>query len=149
MAWSSEKQSAYMKGYYATNKEKMLAKNRAYREKDPEHHLERAREYHHKNRERLIEKKRTHRKENQAVYAERRRLRVYGLAPEKFADMLAAQNGCCAVCGDGGILVVDHCHDTGKIRSLLCSPCNTAIGLFKEEPKRMRAAIRYLAKALQ
>lgn len=145
MAWSPEKQSVYMKEYYATNKEKMRAKNRAYREKDPARHLERAREYHHKNREVLLPQKRARWKEKADEYNARRREKKFGLSPEAYAAMLEAQKGCCAICTEQRKLVVDHNHETGEVRSLLCNPCNTAIGLFKEDSKRMRAAIKYLA----
>lgn len=40
---------------------------------------------------------------------------------------------------------VDHHHGTGAVRGLLCSPCNIAIGLFRESPARMRAAISYVS----
>lgn len=39
---------------------------------------------------------------------------------------------------------VDHCHKTGAVRGLLCTQCNTALGLFKESPRRLESALRYL-----
>lgn len=63
--------------------------------------------------------------------------------------MFAAQAGCCAICGTHQdalklTLAVDHNHDTGKVRGLLCNPCNAAIGRFKDSTSMLRAAIRYL-----
>ena len=62
----------------------------------------------------------------------------YGLTPAAHAELLAAQGGKCAVCGDlendrtpghwRGRLCVDHDHDTGKVRGLLCNDCNAAAG---------------------
>ena len=74
-----------------------------------------------------------------------RRLRKYGITKEQYMNLLTEQRGCCKVCGDelGDGLRVDHCHETGEVRALLCSNCNTGIGLFKEEPRRLRAAALY------
>jgi hypothetical protein len=41
-------------------------------------------------------------------------------------------------------LAVDHCHTTGKVRGLLCSTCNTALGSFQDNPAYLKAAIHYL-----
>lgn len=65
----------------------------------------------------------------------------YGISPEDYSRMFADQNGKCAVCGVEGSdkpgdkkkprLAIDHCHTTGKVRGLLCGPCNRAEGLLK------------------
>lgn len=69
----------------------------------------------------------------------------YLLTIEERDAMAAAQHGLCAICNTPPAkLVVDHCHSTGTIRKLLCSACNTAIGLFQEDCGRMLAAIQYL-----
>lgn len=52
----------------------------------------------------------------------------YGLTKEAHAELLAKQNGVCAICKIGGQLYVDHNHTTGKVRGLLCPKCNTAVG---------------------
>ena len=64
--------------------------------------------------------------------------------------MLARQRGVCAVCGEQPArrLCVDHCHVTGKVRGLLCSPCNLAIGQLKDSPARLRKAAAYVEAAL-
>lgn len=78
--------------------------------------------------------------------------RKYGLSREDYAEMLAAQNGCCYICeipSDNKRLYVDHCHSTGIVRGLLCHHCNTGIGNFEDDPKLLAAAIEYLnAKGL-
>ncbi len=148
MAWSPEKQRAYMKTYYRKNREAMLAQCAEWRGRNREHHLALAREYHHKNRDVILPKKRAYWNGNKELMALRRRAGKYGLAPEKFLAMLDAQNGCCVICLEYlDKPVVDHCHETGKVRALLCSPCNTAIGLLKECPVRMRSAIDYVTQA--
>lgn len=64
-------------------------------------------------------------------------------------QMRALQGGVCAVCGserhdDGTDLHVDHCHETGVIRGLLCRGCNIGLGCFKDSIESLRAAIAYL-----
>ena len=90
----------------------------------------------------------------------------YGIAPEEYDALREAQGFRCAICGvhedeiryvprgrprlDGRPtaepfrLVVDHCHDSSRIRGLLCAGCNSAIGHFNDSPAAMRAAALYL-----
>jgi hypothetical protein len=81
--------------------------------------------------------------------------RRYGLTKADVARMAEEQNHCCAICGEpekemrSGItrhLAVDHDHKTGKVRGLLCSACNTALGKFDDDPELIARAIAYLAK---
>jgi hypothetical protein len=69
--------------------------------------------------------------------------RRYGISLKEYSEMLAAQNGCCAVCKEQSDLVVDHCHETGKVRSLLCNSCNRSLGLLKEDPTRIMRLADY------
>lgn len=80
---------------------------------------------------------------------ERRKLKVYGLTPEKYNLMLLSQGGICAICHLArGIrkLAVDHDHETGVVRGLLCQFCNTALGKFLDDIKILKRAIEYLEK---
>ncbi len=52
----------------------------------------------------------------------------------------------CGICGAAETLYVDHCHETGKLRGLLCPGCNTAIGQFREDPRLFFSALKYLGK---
>jgi Recombination endonuclease VII len=82
-------------------------------------------------------------------YRDRERARRYGLTLEEFRAILARQGGVCAICGRGGRrLCVDHCHTTGKVRGFLCSPCNTGLGCYEDNPEFLRAASRYLDDVL-
>jgi hypothetical protein len=58
--------------------------------------------------------------------------RAYGITVEDYETMLANQNGVCKICNrpckSGKSLAVDHCHETGKVRGLLCAKCNTNLG---------------------
>lgn len=78
---------------------------------------------------------------------------TYRMTVEQFDAMVQAQNGLCAICGFAPVgrgktdfLVVDHCHDSGKVRSLLCGKCNSALGLLDENPDILRSMLRYIKK---
>lgn len=74
---------------------------------------------------------------------------TYGISYEEYLTMLELQQGGCAICGTTNTgkrkaFAVDHNHDTGKVRGLLCSNCNTGIGNLKEDEGIMLRAIEYL-----
>ncbi len=71
-------------------------------------------------------------------------LRRYGLELADWDAMFEQQQGKCAACGEKAKLQIDHDHATGKVRSLLCSDCNTALGRVRESPVRLRLLIAYL-----
>lgn len=74
-------------------------------------------------------------------------LRKYGLTLETYEWIYQAQQGCCLICRDHhSVLLVDHCHSTHQIRGLLCHSCNTGLGMFRDCPKRLAAAIEYLGE---
>ncbi len=68
----------------------------------------------------------------------------YGLTLERYRQLLESQGGLCALCKKRPAGDVDHCHATGKVRALLCRGCNVGLGLFGDDPDRLRAAIAYL-----
>lgn len=87
--------------------------------------------------------------------------RNYGLTPEQYDAMHAAQSGCCQICKRalirqtdetrefiGHLAVdvarVDHCHTTGAVRGLLCSECNIGLGKFRDSTQFLLNAVRYL-----
>ena len=72
----------------------------------------------------------------------------YGITQKDYDAILLSQMGVCAICGyrSDGVLHVDHNHETGKVRGLLCSNCNRAIGLLKDSPGILRAAALYLER---
>ena len=75
----------------------------------------------------------------------------YGITMDDFDAMLEAQDGRCAICpatrpGGRGAWHVDHCHDTGIVRGLLCSNCNRGMGLLGDDPATLRAAADYLER---
>ena len=59
-----------------------------------------------------------------------------------------AQHGKCACCGEvREYLVVDHCHESGYVRGLLCQGCNQGLGFFRDNPQILRAAAAYLERS--
>ncbi len=90
------------------------------------------------------------RHERDPGYRRRQKLRLnFGITPEEYDQMVVAQAGGCAICGDPvslglDVLEVDHDHTTGRIRGLLCGRCNKGIGLFRDDPSLLRRAVAYL-----
>jgi hypothetical protein len=74
--------------------------------------------------------------------------RRFGISTEKYEELLLKQSGVCAICKKleelDRSLAVDHDHKTGRIRGLLCTKCNTAIGLLNEDPVVLVNAQKYL-----
>ena len=85
---------------------------------------------------------------------ERRLKWTYGLEYKDYASMYAHQNGQCMICckkiakykGKDGVEVacVDHDHESGQVRGLLCRSCNVGLGHFRDDPLLLDAAIEYL-----
>ena len=76
--------------------------------------------------------------------------RLYGITRDDYRAVWYRQGGLCAICGQvertarNRLLSVDHDHDTGEFRGLLCSHCNRAIGLLMDDPAVIEAAARYV-----
>src|SRR5262249_3856071 len=71
--------------------------------------------------------------------------RNYGLTQADYDFMAAAQKGLCAICEERpqAKLCVDHCHATRRLRFLLCNDCNSGLGYFKDDPRRLRRGLAY------
>lgn len=71
------------------------------------------------------------------------------ITQEHRTQLLRDQLYRCKICGrdqlqNGKRLSLDHCHETGEIRGLLCNNCNLGLGNFRDNPTFLREAIRYL-----
>jgi len=92
------------------------------------------------------------RKERPAYYRDLDLCRTYGITLQEYKDMFTKQGGVCAIChnppiatkGRRKILFVDHSHITKKVRGLLCSKCNRALGLLGDDIAGLEAALNYL-----
>ena len=120
--------------------------------------------YYQRNRERLLIKQKTYRESHRQQYAgysktyrtkypDRKYLshikHTFGLTKEEIEIMYSAQNGQCVICGyyfkSQAEVHIDHSHESGEIRGLLCSKCNHAIGLLQDDCNICLSAAKYLA----
>lgn len=104
-------------------------------DRDPEYYRAKGRERYRKNPGRWI---------SEAMQ------RRYGITLETFRELAEKQNGRCAICGNpprGKRLCIDHDHDSGRVRGLLCHRCNRAIGFFGDSPELLAKALAYLGTA--
>ncbi|WP_327366414.1 endonuclease VII domain-containing protein [Streptomyces sp. NBC_01217] len=83
-----------------------------------------------------------------ACRAERNRIscfqRKYGLTPAELDALIAAQQGVRCICLTAPAEHVDHCHETGRVRGVLCFSCNAALGQLKDRPDAIRRAAAYV-----
>lgn len=91
------------------------------------------------------------RKNNPNIVKEMNLKYSVGINLEEYNRLFGLQEGCCAICGIHQSklkkrLAVDHCHETGEIRSLLCSKCNCGLGQYNDDIVLLEKAIKYLKK---
>jgi hypothetical protein len=115
----------------------------------PERVLEAGRSWRRAKRDLLIAQRKTPRAQR---VRRSRALRDRGLTIEWYEQTLADQGGGCAICGraataDGKVLAVDHDHESGATRGILCSGCNQGLGRFSDSPALLRRAADYLESA--
>lgn len=95
-------------------------------------------------------------------FGEANNWRKYGIDRSKYEEMLESQGGVCAICGKSAEqrgeevfgrgkvpaakrkLHIDHCHETNKVRALLCWSCNVGLGKFSDDPETLRKAAQYI-----
>jgi hypothetical protein len=115
-----------------------------------EQEIQRVQRWRTENRERYLTTQRRNKQSPEGRRRERTSYlkRKYGITPERYDELLAEQGGVCAICGREPrpdiSLHVDHDHETGAIRGLLCFCCNNALGDFEDDYERLAAAVRYL-----
>ncbi len=145
---------AYMKEYhkknYKRNKDKIDAKNKEYYDAHKDEIIEYKNNWYLEKKEKIST--RNKRKWAKLTKEQRRELKLkeaYGLSLEEYNNILSSQNEMCAICGkkqgeERFPLHVDHDHQTGKIRGLLCQTCNQGLGLFKDNQELLIKAANYL-----
>lgn len=90
------------------------------------------------------------------VWSLAQRCRSYGISVDEYETLLAQQGGVCAICKKAETLIrkgalckltIDHDHNTGRVRGILCNNCNRALGMLKDDPAILREAATYLEVA--
>lgn len=77
-------------------------------------------------------------------YSYKKQLQRYGLTVGNYEELCSKQNHKCAICEREVQLVVDHCHETSKVRGLLCQRCNTGLGKLGDNLDSLNKAVKYL-----
>ena len=121
---------------YSENKDKMLAERKAWRKNNKDKVKKSHAKYY-----------KSHKKEVKNSMLKSR----YGITIDDYNNMFKEQNGKCAICDIHQVALnksfcIDHNHETGEVRGLLCSRCNYGLGFFDDSSKNMKSAIRYLKK---
>jgi hypothetical protein len=142
-SWCQDCFREYKKKYWEKNRDLLSAKRKASYEADPGRYKKQMKEYYHKSD-----------KVEWAYKSWSSKLqREYGMTVEQYEIMLSEQGGLCKICGREEThrhfgkpvrMAVDHCHETGVVRGLLCRNCNVAIGLLGHSVSRLEKAICYL-----
>ena len=135
--WTKERQKEYSHIWYQKNKEKINTHQKEY---DNTHKVK-------------IKVKNHKFYQNHKEEIKNRQLKShYGLSITEFDNLLLIQNNKCAICGQPLDLqiprsvCIDHNHLTNKVRGILCSNCNKALGFFRDNPEYLRNAIKYLER---
>lgn len=143
MAMTKEEKAAYMKNWRAANKDKVTANFQRWKAENKESRAAYMKDYMSKYAETS---------EAKAATFIRNLWRNYKLSPDQFNSMWESQKGKCGICQvemaprgrDPHAVSVDHNHQTGEIRGLLCQACNRGIGNLKDCPAVLEAAANYL-----
>jgi hypothetical protein len=139
---------ATRKRHYDANKEVLNIAVKKWREENREDLAISKKKYYEDNKEATAIYMKKYRNENKEAKWESSIKRNYGIDASDYEEMMVKQEGKCSickeVCSSNKRLSVDHCHLTGKVRGLLCSKCNTAIGLLKDDVALLSTATEYL-----
>ena len=139
------------------DKEKDKLRAQTYRDKNRDEYNKNAREWRRENADRINTLTRARRKANpdkyraqdKARYAKDplgHKLQRYSITKEQYLQMEDSQNNKCAICDkEMKVINIDHCHETKKVRGLLCTACNTGIGKLKDDITILESAIKYLS----
>lgn len=145
------------RAWQAANPEQYAATQTRYREANRETAAERSRQWYADNRERAretVKKYRTGNEEFKRADRNRQLKSKYGITQVDFEEMLQRQHGVCAnpACrmpdNRGRTLHVDHDHETGRVRGLLCFDCNVVLGKVNDDPMALIGLIQYLISNL-
>ena len=139
------KRQEYQKEYNANNRDKILAKNRERYKLNRDSNRARAKKWNESEKGKESHKK--HREANREKLCLRSRLANYGLTYKKYVEMFDRQGGACAICKMElpKKFCIDHSHESGAVRGILCYRCNILIGVAQENVSILSHAIEYLS----
>lgn len=166
-SWCKTCAKVYSTKYYAVHRKEAREQRRKHQKAHPEKVKERSRKYQkaHPRKIKAINRKwhnahpevrraaglkhcREHPEKVREAQHKHRLKRKYGLTPEDYDRMLEVQGGVCAVCGEPEQalrrLAVDHDHVIGKVRGLVCTHCNVAMGMLDDSPTKAQKVVDYL-----
>ena len=101
-------------------------------------------EYREANKDAIRKRQTAWAKDNPDRVASHQRKTKYGVTEEMYTELVTKNKHQCQICNNETKLVVDHCHDTGTIRGVLCRACNLALGHFKDDINRLTNALKYI-----
>lgn len=151
-AAAKENKKQSLRKWRAKNTEYVRQKRREYSAKNAERIKQYSKAYSAKHAEKINRRSIEWQRNNPEAVLRIKLKHKYGITPDEMRSIMEKQNHVCAICGTdnfnnrGRCLEVDHCHSTGRIRGMLCSGCNAAIGLMKDNPVVLRAAATYLER---
>lgn len=138
---------------YLLNSDKKKETSRERYKKNREIILTQCSVYYESNREEILERKKKYTKRNKEKKRIYRLEKKFNITETELQNILDSQRGCCEICGDSLLYpdsvrsyAVDHNHETGEVRGLLCGNCNTALGLIKEDKRIAYSLIKYIEK---
>lgn len=141
---NKEKINKYKEKYREENKENLREYYKKYRMENADKKKEQDKKYREANPDKVRKNSLAYINRNKEALEEKRIKRVYGINKTEYQEMLERQEGKCAICKKKEKLVIDHDHESGKVRGLLCTRCNTAIGYFLDDIESIKSAISYL-----
>jgi len=147
--WTKEQRKSYMAKWRNRNPNKIRKQNQSWRTKHNDYDKERKQKWYLENKERVRKQGKKWYQNNNSHAMDRNLQKAYGITLAQYNELLQKQNACCAICARPSDkmkkrLGVDHNHETGKIRGLLCFDCNYGLGYFKDNSSFLSRAISYL-----
>jgi hypothetical protein len=140
----------YQRQYRRRHPDKVRTSKTGWRERNPDKVRAASQRYYAKNKSCIKLRVRQWEQSNRDLVRQRGRaknLQKYGLSEATFGALLASQGRVCAVCRlPDRDWVVDHNHDSGEVRGVLCRQCNMGLGCFRDTPAFLAGAIDYLQK---
>ena len=153
---SEEDREEHFRKYHEDHRSSSLEYHKNYYLENKEAHQEYGRNYYTENKEHILRrtKRNGKRRRDSGLAAEQHRRFKYGLSRQEYEDMLASRDGLCDICSvemrlsghRKDSVCVDHCHDSGEVRGLLCNACNRSLGGFQDDSEIVQRAADYLQR---